>query len=127
MLAKRYRLVRSVDFARVRSADACWSDRRVVLCRAANGLECTRFGIITSKNLGSAVVRNRARRLVSEVIRLQRERVASGWDVVLIARRGILRARYGDVERSLLRVLAQANLLEPARARPGAEVEVTGA
>ena len=110
MLARRYRLNTSAEFARVRTLDQCWSDRRVVLCRAANGLAYTRFGIITSKRLGTAVVRNRARRLISEAVRLQVTRLASGWDVVIIARRGMVGATYWDVERSLLRLLALAEL-----------------
>lgn len=52
----------------------------------------TRIGYITSKRLGGAVVRNRARRLMREAVRTlsQAAEVPPGWDLVLIAQATIV-------------------------------------
>jgi ribonuclease P protein component len=49
-----------------------------------------------------------------EAVRLQCDMVASGWDVVLIARKGLTQADYWATERSLTHLLEQAQLLRTA-------------
>jgi len=51
-----------------------------------NGLSHCRLGLSVSKRIGNAVVRNRVRRLLREVFRLSKPRVAAGYDFVLIPR-----------------------------------------
>jgi ribonuclease P protein component len=51
----------------------------------------TRVGIIAGRKIGSAVERNRAKRLLREVVRLNRARIADGCDIVLIARKAAVR------------------------------------
>ena len=56
----------------------------------ANQLSFGRLGIAATKKLGGAVVRNRAKRLIREVFR--RNKVAPGFDVVVIPKRELLDA-----------------------------------
>ena len=61
------------------------------------------------------MVRNRVRRLMREAVRLQWDLVSPGWDVVLIARAGIVGADYWAVEHSVTHLLGLAGLfLGPA-------------
>jgi len=82
----------------------------IVLCRHPNDLQSSRFGFSVSRRVGNAVVRNRVKRLMGEAVRLQCDLVKPGWDVVLIARAGIVRAGYESVNRSVTRLLDRAQL-----------------
>jgi ribonuclease P protein component len=61
-----------------------------------NGRPVSRLGVAATRKLGSAVVRNRAKRLAREVFR--RQRVAAGLDVVVIPRREMLDAPFASLE-----------------------------
>lgn len=87
----------------------------LVLCRLPNGLGVTRFGFSVSGRLGGAVVRNRVKRMVSEAVRLQYDRIEPGWDVVFIARRAIVGARSDAVARAVDTLLSRARLYVLAR------------
>ena len=52
---------------------------------ASNGREYSRLGVSVGKTAGNAAVRNRFKRLVREVFRLNREQIPTGFDYVTIA------------------------------------------
>lgn len=54
------------------------------------------------KALGSAVVRNRIRRRVREVLRLHREEIAPGWDMVIHPSRAVATMKFAKLETELL-------------------------
>ena len=58
----------------------------LVLYARPNKTEMNRIGITVSKKLGHAVVRNRVRRRLREVYRLNEEKFLPGWDIVVVAR-----------------------------------------
>lgn len=62
-----------------------------------------RVGITVTKKLGTAVVRNRAKRVIREGYRLadMKARVKRGFLIVIVARGGIVNAKSADVERDL--------------------------
>ena len=62
------------------------ADSYLVLYARKNRSDCNRVGITVSKKLGHAVVRNRVRRRLKEVYRLNEERFSPGWDIVVVAR-----------------------------------------
>jgi ribonuclease P protein component len=82
-----------------------------VLCRDPNALPTIRIGFSVSRRIGGAVVRNRVRRLMREAVRAHYALLSPGWDVVFIARKGILGADYRAVEMALLQLLRTAHLL----------------
>ncbi len=55
-----------------------------------NGMDHSRLGITTTRKLGNAVTRNRARRLVREAYRTHREQLPVGLDLVFVVRAPLL-------------------------------------
>jgi len=111
VLPQDHRLTRAADFRRVYAEGQSWSNRLLVLYKAPNGTAYSRFGFSVSRRIGQAVVRNRTKRRIREVVRLMYEQASSGYDVVLIARQGILRAEHGAIEQSVLHLFRLAGVL----------------
>jgi ribonuclease P protein component len=91
LLHRRSRLSRSQDFDRVYRSGRSVANRYLVLYyfrRFGPGDETTpsRIGFSVSKRLGSAVQRNRLKRILREAFRLNEQRISSEYDFVLIAR-----------------------------------------
>lgn len=86
----------------------------VVLRIRPNGLPNTRFGFAVGKRLGKAVIRNRTKRRLREILR--QADIVPGFDVVVIARAPAVSASYGDLKEGLIQVLQRARLLAPAGA-----------
>ena len=109
------RLKQKGDFLRARAQ----GQRLVSGCLIANILlrqadAPSRLGVVTSKKVGEAVGRNRARRLMRESFRLHQHELERPIDLVLVARPSIAGKAFADVERDFLRVLRQAKVLKQA-------------
>ena len=76
------------------------------------GVKEFRFGLITSKKLGPAVVRNRVRRRLREVIRAHRDQILPGLDMVVIGRWSAPKATYQQIEKDWLKLAQRAGILQ---------------
>ncbi|HEY4415122.1 MAG TPA: ribonuclease P protein component [Verrucomicrobiae bacterium] len=112
-LGRSSRLRQNRDFARVRQ-----SGQRLVLgCLIANWNQLPagaqpKLGVVTSKKIGGAVVRNRARRLLRESFRLHQYEFIQPVELILIARNSIAGKTFAGVEKDFLTVLKRASLLK---------------
>jgi len=92
------------------------ADGYLVLYARRNRTESNRVGITVSKKLGKAHIRNRIRRRLREVYRLNEEKFLPGWDIVVVARSRCLEASFDKLTGSYLALAAKAGLLrEDAR------------
>jgi len=110
MLASRYRIRLDADFRRARQAGKSWSHQLVVMCAMRNHLDFSRYGFAASRRVGKAVVRNRARRRMREVVRLKRHLIDEGWDIVFVARSCIAQASYAEIAQAMGELLRRAGL-----------------
>jgi ribonuclease P protein component len=109
-MGEKERLRKNSQFAAVYERGRTWANELVVLKTLPNGLECNRYGFVVGKRIGKAVVRNRVRRLLREVVRAASTK--TGWDVVLIARSPAAAANYHEFEASVTGLLHRAKILE---------------
>ena len=95
-------------YNRGRSAAA----RRLALYLRRTGRKTNRLGFTVSTKLGHAVVRNRVRRRLREIYRLNEDRLTAGWDVVVVARVRAADSDYHQLERSFLKLADKLSLLK---------------
>lgn len=109
-IKRQERLRRRKDFDAVFRRGRSWNNDLLVLRTLANDLDHNRFGFVTSKRVGRAVVRNKVRRLLSEAVRGQP--LKAGWDVVISAKTSAAQANFHEINRAVIDLLAKAKLLE---------------
>ena len=105
------RLKQNHEFAAIKKS----GQRMVKGCLIANWLpvrgdSSSRLGVITARNVGCAVERNRARRVMKEVFRLHQNDLIHPLSLVLVARPSIKGKAFVEVERDFLSILDQARL-----------------
>jgi ribonuclease P protein component len=102
-LGRGERIRRRPEFERVYNAGARISGRFMTVFLLENGCDSQRCGIAATRKLGSAVERNRAKRLAREIFR--RHKTAPGYDVVIVPRREMLDAPFASLEAEYDRAL----------------------
>jgi ribonuclease P protein component len=105
---------RREDFERIYAAGARQSGRNMIIFFQPTAHAVPRLGIAATRKLGSAVVRNRAKRLVRELFR--HNKPAGGLDLVVVPRREMLDAPYSSLEAEFRALLDRP--VRPDRAAP---------
>jgi len=121
---RRFRLTRSEDFKRVRRFGKSYAHPLIVLIVQRSDQPHIRVGVAVGRKVGTAVIRNRAKRLPREAMRplipniglqhdITNQDNASGLDMILIARAGLSTASLDDTRRALQNLLQRAQILTP--------------
>ena len=88
-----------------------YANSYLVLYARKNRTGGNRVGITVGKKLGHAVVRNRARRRLREVYRLNEEKFQPGWDIVVVARSRSVNAPFLQLTQAYLSLAKKAGVL----------------
>jgi ribonuclease P protein component len=112
-MQRKLRLRKREDFNRIyRHGRSFANSQFVVYWRKQTEQGCFRLGVSASSKLGGAVVRNRLRRMVKEIVRLNAGKLQVEYDLILIVRKPALNIAYKEMEGSVLHVLRKAGLLK---------------
>ncbi len=120
-MQRKFRLTRSEDFKRVRRSGKSYAHPLVVLIVQTHdkrsspvGQPRVKVGVTAGRTVGTAVYRNRSKRLLREAMRTLIPNIASGLDLILIARPGLTSATLEDTRQALLNLLQRAQILIPS-------------
>ncbi len=118
MKGERY-LTRTAQYGAVYRKGSSWGHPLLVMKALPNGLEFTRCGLSVSKRVGKAVVRNRVKRQLREILR--QIPLRPGWDIVFIVRPAAAGTRFAALEGGVKGLLTRARILseECEKACPG--------
>jgi ribonuclease P protein component len=104
------RLVRKAEFDAVYRAGKRRSSSHFTAFFRANEQPQSRFGFSIKKALGGAVVRNRIRRRLREMVRCHRLEIPAGWDIVIHPKSTVASAAFAALTADLLRLLKSVTL-----------------
>lgn len=109
MLHKDERISRGKEYKCIYNNGKRMPGKYIIVFAYKNQLPHNRFGIVTSKKVGNAVVRNRAKRQIREIIKKNLDQLQPGYDVVVVSRYNIKEAVYIDLEKDFLRLMRKAS------------------
>ena len=109
-LPRHRRLLHSSLFEECRHQQQRYAGHRMVLCLRSGPGASLRLGVVASRRLGGAVVRNRAKRRLREAFRLCRHMLSGQYDVILVARAGINQSSTAEVCKELLILAKRAGI-----------------
>ena len=109
-LSRRQRLTRQSQFKRTYAQQRRFVGRLMVLWCYTGADAAMRLGVVASRRIGPAVIRNRAKRRLREAFRLNRAGFHGHTDIVLVARPAVIKAAWEDLVQELNRLADQAGL-----------------
>lgn len=124
-LSRQERVRRRPEFEQVYEHGLRLSGRFMTLFVAPNGGTQCRLGVAATRKLGSAVVRNRVKRLARELFRKQKP--PAGLDVIIVPRREMLDAPFASLEADYNSTLARRERNQPHPRRPRGDRARSGA
>ena len=113
LMRKPWSLAKREQFTAVFRRGRGYPGSLIVVRVLRNDFDYSRLGLVVGKQVGGAVERNRAKRLIREAVNIRA--LVPGWDVVVIARPGIRGAKYRDVEQELWQLLTKAGVVGQSR------------
>lgn len=118
-MKRAQRLRRPDQFQRARREGRGWDSPLLTLRVVPSRRRVTRVGFVVGKRIGPAVLRNRAKRRVREVVRLIYERIEPSWDLVFIVRSSaVATVEFTQLQTTVEHLLQRARVLRDHTVRP---------
>lgn len=113
MLRRKYKLKKEKDFQKVFNEGKSYYSNFIGLKLINNKLDFNRFAIIISRKVSKkAVERNKIKRRIEEIIRLNFFNFKKSFDVIIITKKDILSLSYSEIEGNLMDLFKKAGFLK---------------
>lgn len=109
---KKERLRLTNDFKKVYDRGKAYHSKKLVLFVLHTSNSMRRIGFVAGKKVGKAVKRNKVKRLLREVYRLNKNRLISGLDLVIVAKKDSAELGFKEIEGEVLRLYKKAGLVK---------------
>lgn len=110
MLAKKYRINQNKEYNAIYNNGEKVIGRYIIIYILANNLDYNRYGIVTSKKIGNAVIRNKAKRRLRHIVKINMENIKTSYDIVIIGRYKISETDFKLIERDFMIVMRKLGL-----------------
>lgn len=100
------------DFRRLYSRGKSFVSGYTVVYASKNRFDENRLGLTVSKSVGKAVKRNRLKRLMRESYRLMEDKIASGFDIIIVARNRALGKTQQQIQKDVEYAMRKLELME---------------
>ena len=112
MLAKGNRIKKKKDFETIFKKGLGYKSNLLILKIIKSSFNTNRFGFVVSQKVSKkSVLRNKVRRRLAEVVRLESDHIKPGIDVVLIALPGIEKKNFSEIKISLMGLFKKAEII----------------
>lgn len=111
-MKKDLRIRKNREYKRVYKYGKNYWNKHLILYIMKNNLEVSRVGFTVTKKIGNAVTRNKIRRQMKEIYRLNYENVKSGYDLVFIPKKNVVNMPYSKLENSMIHIMNIAGILK---------------
>ena len=105
---KRERLIHPQEFRSVMKFGKKVPSRNLIFFFKENRSQAHRLGLVVSREVGSAVYRNRIKRFVREFFRHQKNRIRGTLDMVILVRKNCTLQSYRETEEELEKLMGIA-------------------
>ncbi|MGI6452698.1 MAG: ribonuclease P protein component [Syntrophomonadaceae bacterium] len=110
MLKKEFRIRKPRDYNNIYRYGKKIPGRYIIVYIKENYGKINRYGVVASKKVGNAVVRNKAKRQIREILKKYSARLGDSSDIVVVVRRSISKGGFSDIERDYVSALKKAGL-----------------
>ncbi len=109
-MKRQERITMPRQYAEVYGKGKSYPSELIVLRTLPNNLEYSRYGLSVSRKVGNAVIRNKLKRRLREIHKI--ESIMPGWDIVYILRPASAEASFDSLKKSVETLLTKADILE---------------
>ena len=109
-MKREERITKPRQYAEVYGKGKSYPSELIVLRTLPNSLDYSRYGVSVSKKVGNAVTRNRLKRRLREINRM--EFIKPGWDIVYIVRPAAAKVSFSILKKSIETLLIKADILD---------------
>jgi ribonuclease P protein component len=116
---KMYRLRSNMEFRKVYNKGKNYWNRNLILFVKKNDLGYTRVGYSITKKIGNSVVRNRIRRQMKEIYRLNFDQVEKGYDLIFIPKKNVVDISFEKLESAMLHIMNISKVIKKESGKNG--------